>query len=442
MCVHVALLESVSTGDLDPALRPDSFQRDENAGVPVLPVVGPLGTGELGEGLALDLKQIKFGFGGTCYHLSREATPLDVERPLDAWSPRVAADDGQHLVDADPDLEVLAIQADVQKGHIERRGSVPGGVRAQPDQPVGRLRRGARRGQGENESDGDRDVLAHAREVSTPVADIPSEGLCPEKSYAQMMKRGCVGVLMLFAVIAAIGAMATPAWAHAAYKSSDPPDRGQVSSPPGEVTATFTEPLGGGSFLQITDPCGQRVDGGDVRIVGYDMSVSMSGSAQGRYAVDYRAHSTLDPHVTEGTFSFTVTSGETCAGEQESPDQDEPARERTDRGGDHTGSAHGAGSDPAVTTRSPRGPREQTSEGSSRSRSGGAGNGARPGRGESSRSLASDDDVQLAAEEDEAEAPSVWEGIRLEPFLTGLLLAAIIGAAGGKMYAGIMGPRA
>jgi hypothetical protein len=51
--------------------------------------------------------------------------------------------------------------------------------------------------------------------------------------------------------------------------------------------------------------------------------------------------------------------------------------------------------------------------------------------------------VDLAAEDEpQLEAPSVWEGIRLEPFLTGLLLAAIIGAAGGKMYAGIMGPRA
>ena len=48
----------------------------------------------------------------------------------------------------------------------------------------------------------------------------------------------------------------------------------------------------------------------------------------------------------------------------------------------------------------------------------------------------------LAASDQEQEPKPVWDGIELDSFLTGLLLAAIIGAAGGKIYAGIMGPRA
>jgi len=241
-------------------------------------------------------------------------------------------------------------------------------------------------------------------------------------------------------VIAMIAAFAAPAFAHAAYKSSDPPDNGQVAGPPGEVTATFTEPLANGSFLEITDPCGERVDGGDVRIVGYDMSVSMSGAAAGRYTVFYRAFSTLDPHVTEGTFGFTATAGESCAGEEPSEEPDDP--------GDDTSTAtesQDGSSNPASTA-------ESGEDDSSGSVGADGGTRRRPAKatvakkedrpGASARVANATGAAPLAAEADEEGAPSVWDGIRLEPFLTGLMLAAIIGAAGGKVYAGIMGPRA
>lgn len=249
-------------------------------------------------------------------------------------------------------------------------------------------------------------------------------------------------LLTLALAAAAAAALVAPALAHAAYKSSDPPDDGQVSSPPAEVTATFTEPLAEGSFLQITDPCGERVDGGDVRIVGYDMSVSMTGAAAGRYTVFYRAFSTLDPHVTEGTFGFTASGGDGCAAPAPPSDQ----RGSTDGGSNATddgsrsddgssgpvdvrsaGSEASSRTDRASAARSDRG--SPNSQGTARKRSG-TGSGSEQ------------DDVRLAAETEETKSPSVWDGIRLEPFLTGLLLAAIIGAAGGKMYAGIMGPRA
>lgn len=57
-----------------------------------------------------------------------------------------------------------------------------------------------------------------------------------------------------------------------------------------------------------------------------------------------------------------------------------------------------------------------------------------------------DEDISTAAErstrDTSAEEQKPGEGIPIGPFLVGLGLAALIGAAGGKIYAGIMGWRA
>lgn len=246
-------------------------------------------------------------------------------------------------------------------------------------------------------------------------------------------------LLALLVVALLTGAIALPdtARAHAAYKDSEPADKSTVGSPPSRVTAEFTEPLAGGSFLQITDACGDRVDSGDVSIVGYEMSVSMSGSKSGRYSVFYRAHSQLDPHVVEGTFTFTATSGSSCPSDEAAPrpaDETEPEREA---GGDG----------PSSTNR-----QVDLAQGPSRGSRGGGGGARGPERASAPRSSSpppgrppSSAQVPnlVAPEEDEqADRPSVYEGIPLGPFLAGLLLAALIGAGGGKIYAGIMGPRA
>lgn len=111
--------------------------------------------------------------------------------------------------------------------------------------------------------------------------------------------------------------MPLPASAHAAYDGSDPPDKGTVSSAPSEVWAEFTEPPAEGSTLQIIDPCGQRVDAGDYRNLGYRLTVSMSADKAGRYSANWRVVSDLDSHPTSGTFTFTSTGGEPCPGSEE-----------------------------------------------------------------------------------------------------------------------------
>ena len=264
---------------------------------------------------------------------------------------------------------------------------------------------------------------------------LSSRGMSRSAPYAGDVKS--IRVALLAALVLALLAMGVPsAWGHAAYKSSDPADGAEVSAPPSDVTAEFTEPLAEGSYLQVTDPCGRRVDGGDVRIVGYDMSVSMSGAAAGRYVVAYRAFSRLDPHVTQGEFSFSASDGETCPGEQEASTT--APRERSGSNEPETetvGVVAAAGAGPESSSG------ESTGSAAARRRS--ARVRARSGKPfKLAPQRAVVPNVQAAAAEDDEEEPSVWDGIPIESFVTGLLLAAIIGAAGGKIYAGIMGPRA
>lgn len=257
----------------------------------------------------------------------------------------------------------------------------------------------------------------------------------------------CAAAALVIALAPVHGASA-----HAAYKGSDPPDNGKVGSPPSRVTAEFTEPLAGGSYLQVTDPCGDRVDGDDVSISGYTMSVSMSGDVAGRYVVFYRAHSQLDPHVTQGEFDFSATSGGRCAGSE--PDAATGSGSGGGGGGGGGSGGSGGGSASGDTTAAPSA--STGSSGAGSSGSGGtrqsANNGSR-GRNGGDPSTRRDHsgfqpkratvpNIAPPEQREDAEKPSVWDGIRLEPFLTGLLLASIIGAAGGKIYAGIMGPRA
>ena len=243
-------------------------------------------------------------------------------------------------------------------------------------------------------------------------------------------------VLLACLVPALLALAASPAGAHAAYKSSEPASDATVASAPSRVTAEFTEPLAEGSYLRVTGPCGDRVDAGDVEIVGYEMSVSMSGAHAGRYVVSFRAFSRLDPHVTQGEFSFTATDGEACAGAAPAPapgGEDEPGPDRPGTAGGDTVTSAASGGGPT-----------QTDESAGASETGSSGRSAsfRPGRPfklEPDRAVVPN--LQVAAARKD-EASGVWDGIPIASFVTGLLLAAVIGAAGGKIYAGIMGPRA
>lgn len=240
------------------------------------------------------------------------------------------------------------------------------------------------------------------------------------------------GILVASIVISLVP---TVAFAHAAYKDSDPKDEATVSSPPSSVWAEYTEPVQEG-YLNIYDPCGVRVDDGSTQVTGYRMTVGMSGERAGTYSVQWKAASAVDPHVTSGTFTFTVTSGEPCASEEEEDpareEQDEQAEDDSQEGGNVSG---GGTDDEGSQGRSARvdKPRQKTDsvvKGTRQFRDRGRPSGA---EGEEEIDLA-----QSAASNDER---GLWEGIPLGGFLLAMAIAAAVGAAGGRIYANIMGPR-
>ena len=115
---------------------------------------------------------------------------------------------------------------------------------------------------------------------------------------------------LLLAVV--VLALPSPAGAHAAYRASDPADEERVASPPASVWAEFTEPVTLDSRLEVYDSCGVRVDGGDSQVTGYRITVSMDGEHAGTHTVTFAVVSAVDGHLTQGSFTFDVTSGEPC----------------------------------------------------------------------------------------------------------------------------------
>lgn len=257
------------------------------------------------------------------------------------------------------------------------------------------------------------------------------------------MKRVWIAALSL------VLASAAPALAHAAYESSDPDDGSSVSSPPSRVIADFTEPLTEGSTLAVYDPCGQQVDNRDSLVASDRLTVTMSGRYRGVYSARFDVVSAVDGHPTNGTFTFAVTEGEACPGDDAGDDEPNEGA-----GGGGRGKSGSNGPDSAERTAS--GTNEsQTSSGSprgggpKRSVSRSDGKQDRGATAKSERKTSSRDKNNSAAtilgaatSSEEEQQRSVWEGIPLGALFAGLGLSALIGAAGGKIYAGIMGWRA
>lgn len=233
--------------------------------------------------------------------------------------------------------------------------------------------------------------------------------------------------------IAILSVLVVPsvAWAHAAYKDSDPKDEATVASPPSSVWAEYTEPLQDGSNLEVYDPCGTRVDNDDTSITAYRMEVTMSADKAGTYSVRWVAASAVDPHVTRGTFTFSVTDGDTCD-VATAPEDDGQQRGNTSRGNNSASSVDTADAGAATTDRRERSQTERAQGPNARERAGARQNAA-----------AVNDTGLVQAQDTESEVGSdgIWDGIPMDGFALALAIAAAIGAAGGRIYANIMGPR-
>lgn len=244
--------------------------------------------------------------------------------------------------------------------------------------------------------------------------------------------------LVRLLLLTAVGALSLtgPASAHAAYEDSTPRDGETVSSPPDRVIVDFTERIIPESTLSVSDPCGAEVDNNDSVVVNDRITISMSADKQGTYTVRFAVQSAVDGHNTQGQFTFTSSSGSACdSGRQEAEPDDEATRERTTqqrtRDQDRVGTDRDAredrqGSRSIASGRDRDGQRKRAQ--------------TRRDKGDRARTDTSRD---IAAGEEDLEAnevASIWDGIPLRDFAVALGIAALIGAAGGRIYAGIVGP--
>ena len=104
-------------------------------------------------------------------------------------------------------------------------------------------------------------------------------------------------------------ALAGAAWAHAFLDHATPAVGSTVQGTPARVALRFTQRLEPAfSRVQVVDAAGKRVDREDASVSGDDatmLTVSLAPLAPGRYAVKWRVLS-VDTHVTEGDYTFTV----------------------------------------------------------------------------------------------------------------------------------------
>jgi len=100
------------------------------------------------------------------------------------------------------------------------------------------------------------------------------------------------------------------ALAHAFLESAVPAVGGTVSTPPKEVSITFTDEVEPSfSKIEVTDAAGKAVDSGGAHLSKESpkvLTVGLQPLPPGTYHVNWHVTS-VDTHKSEGSFTFTVT---------------------------------------------------------------------------------------------------------------------------------------
>jgi methionine-rich copper-binding protein CopC len=121
-----------------------------------------------------------------------------------------------------------------------------------------------------------------------------------------------LGIMLLAPVMLLCGmaGAAAHAHAHAFLDHAEPAVGSTVHASPAMVRLRFTEGIEPAfSTIRVLDRQGRQVDKGDQHVGGDDatqMTVSLPPLPAGVYKVVWRVVS-VDTHVTEGDFTFTVT---------------------------------------------------------------------------------------------------------------------------------------
>ena len=116
-----------------------------------------------------------------------------------------------------------------------------------------------------------------------------------------MRRKFVFGIFPLLLLLAA-----GEASAHAMLDHAEPRVGNNVATTPHEVTLWFTQKLEPAfSTINVTDSAGKRVDSGETRVSGSQMSVELRPGGPGIYHVKWHVLS-VDSHTTDGSFTFHV----------------------------------------------------------------------------------------------------------------------------------------
>lgn len=107
-----------------------------------------------------------------------------------------------------------------------------------------------------------------------------------------------------------LGALSSPAFAHAFLKKADPAVGATLLKAPPRLVLHYTEGVEPAfSSVEVLDAHGKRVDAGDLHTAPGDATTLIEGLkplGAGTYTVEWHATS-VDTHKTEGKFSFSVS---------------------------------------------------------------------------------------------------------------------------------------
>src|SRR5688500_18836375 len=96
------------------------------------------------------------------------------------------------------------------------------------------------------------------------------------------------------------------ALAHGETATTDPEAGASLKQPPASVSVDLTEPPTSDATFKVVDGCGDQVGQG-VTAEGQNLSVGIAEGQPGKWRASYRVVSAADGHVTNDSWSFTVT---------------------------------------------------------------------------------------------------------------------------------------
>jgi methionine-rich copper-binding protein CopC len=243
--------------------------------------------------------------------------------------------------------------------------------------------------------------------------------------------------------------VAAPALAHPKVVARSPEDGATVDQPPSEVSVEFDEIVTNAN-LEVFDPCGAQVDDGNTQTLGRTASVGMSADKAGTYTVRWAVVSE-DSHNVRGDWTFTSSGGAACPGSGGNGGGSGGGGGGNGGGSGHAKSGGSGGGDAAGGSTAGSGGGTDSDDGPTSGAGGGkAGDGKDGGHknhGKKSRDSKNDKHDHPAPDDPDGVPPIAGgegEGssnMPLDWLFISFAIAALIGAAGGSVYASIVGPR-